>query len=203
MLHSLPCGCVHGMAATSATTSLTHALARHGHVIVHKALDRSEMPRTLRHLRDLVTSECTTSFVVFNPDSNRIQCPLPKKHTLRRQITDLLNAWGLLRGRSLGEAVVLHSYAGCAEQPLHCDYNPDALTTTRRLPLAVLVALQDGTQLVTGAKDSLHLEAGDVLIFTGNFVHAGAAYPMTENTRVHFYIESDTVPRVQNETYLV
>ena len=39
-----------------------------------------------------------------------------------------------------------------------------------------------------GIAFEITLSAGEVLIFDGDLVHAGAAYPNCANTRVHMYL---------------
>ena len=75
---------------------------------------------------------------------------------------------------------------------------PGDVGTTK--PLGVLVALQDETRLDT-PQGVIAMEQGDVLVFDGDVVHAGAAYAQ-DNTRVHLYLDATEVPRVHNVTYL-
>ena len=44
------------------------------------------------------------------------------------------------------------------------------------------------------------LEPGDVLVFDGDVVHAGAAY-RAPNTRVHVYLDVPSVKREHDRTY--
>jgi hypothetical protein len=78
-----------------------------------------------------------------------------------------------------------------------------------KMPLACLVALSDGTvfDVWPGAIrfDSsrkfkpmqIRLRAGDVLIFRGDLVHAGAALLAgdAENVRIHAYLDAEGVAR--------
>ena len=95
--------------------------------------------------------------------------------------------------------VVLHSSPMCKQQPWHYDYDPEEVRAASIKPLGVLVALQDNTRFETRRKTHI-LSRGDVLVFRGDVVHAGAAYD-TENTRMHTYLDVDAVKRPTNRTW--
>lgn len=120
---------------------------------------------------------------------------------------------------------VIHSKAGCQAQAPHCDYVPDlalAKAPDAQMPLSVLVALMPGTRLnvwpnsirlatlsgrvlkemVPIACEELQLEPGDVLVFRGDFIHAGSSYG-EDNYRLHTFLDSPTVPRDPNTTWTV
>ena len=81
------------------------------------------------------------------------------------------------------------------------------------LPLSVVVAVEDGTRVVVVPGSHVYsredlaesplqvdlpcveetLAPGHALIFLGSLLHAGAAYPERQNTRLHFYVERATV----------
>ena len=94
----------------------------------------------------------------------------------------------------------LKSEAGCMQQGFHMDYDADF--ENPNACLGVLVALQPATSLMvkagshrrtpTAVREAtpVNLDAGDILIFSGNLSHAGAAYE-TANYRIHAYV----VPR--------
>ena len=46
------------------------------------------------------------------------------------------------------------------------------------------------------------MRRGEVLLFDGDLVHAGAAYPECANTRIHLYIFAKG-PRPRGQTYKV
>ena len=48
----------------------------------------------------------------------------------------------------------------------------------------------------------VHIEVGDILLFDGDVVHAGAAYT-SANTRLHVYLDVAGVGHEANTTYLV
>lgn len=109
---------------------------------------------------------------------------------------------------------VLQSRPGCAEQRPHTDYDVEdpgfqAAMAAGSPPFGVLTALEPGTHLVTyGLRGSatredrqdVCLEPGDVLVFRGDVVHAGAAYD-SDNVRLHAYLDSNMVERRGNSTW--
>ena len=112
-------------------------------------------------------------------------------------------------------SVVLFSDAGCKQQSPHADYKPELL---RGLPDAVaphgvLVALEDDTTLDVWPGSHLTdesvphvrvcLNPGDVLLFRGDLVHAGSAYPDKENVRLHCFADHVGSVRKQGATYPV
>ena len=109
--------------------------------------------------------------------------------------------------------VVLHSQPGCAAQKPHADYDPRDLIglADDKVPRGMLIAMDDGTSLdiwpgshvVTGnpiKKVNISLSRGDVVVFRGDTIHAGAAYKK-ENTRVHVYLDNPNIYRPRNETW--
>jgi len=123
----------------------------------------------------------------------------------------------------------LTSEPGCKAQLPHCDYVPSyelALASDTLAPLGCLVAIEPDTKLriwpssirlsylADGQRDSyiqnvtkgpikceeVTLYPGDILVFRGDLVHAGSAYP-NGNTRVHLYLDSPNVDRVANTTW--
>lgn len=106
--------------------------------------------------------------------------------------------------------VGLLSEDGCAPQLAHTDYTDDFLSdflsNDDQIPLACLVALADGTtfDVWPGAirfdasrkfkPMKVRLQAGDVLIFRGDLVHAGAGVERA-NVRLHAYMDVKGVPR--------
>ena len=120
----------------------------------------------------------------------------------------------------LEELVAIRSYAGCPEQPRHCDYNAEALVGVEDscIPLSVLWAVEDGSQLIlfgrNGTRVVLPLPKGMLVVFRGDLGHAGAGYTQSNtpgragagykqsNTRVHCYVSmKDKVQRLADETY--
>ena len=46
------------------------------------------------------------------------------------------------------------------------------------------------------------LSPGDVVVFRGDFIHAGSGYA-NANSRIHYYLDSPLVPRTQNRVWLI
>ena len=72
-------------------------------------------------------------------------------------------------------------------------------------PLGVFWAVEEGCRLMVvgpaGESVEVHLEQGEVLLFHGDLVHAGAAYPERDNMRVHLYLHAIGVtPPITNRT---
>ena len=101
------------------------------------------------------------------------------------------------------------------QDPLHADSCRPNSHAAARAPwgdahLAMIVALEDGTTLHVcpfdsdGEEEEIPLNAGDVLVFRGDLIHAGAAYD-ARNVRIHCYIDSLSAPepRDPTETYPV
>ena len=139
--------------------------------------------------------------VVFNPDKKRLQCALPECNAVVQRAMRALGERGFTRGRLFGGAHCLHSLPMCARQMWHTDYDMEAVRRARRPPMSVVVALQDGTRLLTldGAQT---LGCGDILVFGGDVVHAGAEYAK-ENTRIHIYLDVIDCDRPANVTWLL
>ena len=123
----------------------------------------------------------------------------------RLQSQDLFND-----GRQLlEELVVIRSYEGCPEQGRHSDYNAGQLAEVpdTGIPLSVLWALEDGSQLIlfgrNGTRVVLPVLKGKFVVFRGDLGHAGAGYKQM-NMRVHCYVSlKDKVQRLENKTYFM
>ena len=133
----------------------------------------------------------------------RRQASLPASGAVVQQLRRALQKRGELRGRQLRDAAAIHSAAGCRQQPLHYDYNPKQLRGSERKPAGVLLALEHGARMRVMGEHGVRmicLEPGDVLVFDGDVVHAGAAY-RAPNTRVHVYLDVPSVKREHDRTY--
>jgi hypothetical protein len=154
---------------------------------------------------------------IFGRDRRRLQGALPANAPLRRLLETKLATTGKLPR----DFVVLHSLAGCKEQPAHLDYVPDdalLATADADVPLGFLLACDDATRMVVwpgshravrGADADaplrsrvLRLRAGDAVLFRADLVHAGASYA-TENTRVHCYLDTPAVAHVHNRVLVL
>ena len=138
---------------------------------------------------------------IFNPDEKRLQHPLRCSLKILRDVSNILKKEGLLTGRQLGNAVAIHSCPGCQQQQWHTDYDPLQMCNMTQKPLGVILALEDDTFFNTPG-NMYTLQSGDILYFTGDTIHAGAAYTR-ENTRIHIYVDVPEVTRRKNSTYLI
>lgn len=153
-------------------------------------------------------------------DRKRIQCKAPSfpatdamLHATKARVMDVLcKALHWDENNTFGPSSVLVSKPGCKEQMKHTDYEVPVegfgRCRPRGFPCGVIIALQNGTKLISfGRRGSrrqrrqvTELAAGDVLIFHGDMVHAGAAYDDT-NVRLHMYVDSSIYPRVENTVF--
>lgn len=120
---------------------------------------------------------------------------------------------------------VIHSRPNCQDQAAHCDYVPNPSLGTvpdERMPLAALVSMMPGTTLNVWPKSIrlstlnealveqipsikcrvVKLNAGDMIVFRGDLVHAGSSYKK-DNYRLHTFLDSDAVERKPNSTWIV
>ena len=137
---------------------------------------------------------------IFNPDRKRWQIRLPPTNPFYFTFTSALESIGLVRGRTIGRMVALHSRAGCKQQQWHYDYDPTLVASVRKKPYGAVVALEHGTKLAIHGVGDVLLNPGDCLVFDGDCVHAGSAYD-APNTRVHVYLDVPTIDRKKNRTW--
>jgi hypothetical protein len=132
-----------------------------------------------------------------------------KKITAMVGVHAVLQQQGELAGRRPAEWRALHSQPGCKRQKRHWDYNPNEVRNLRqlglRVPCSVIAAMQDGAQLLVwdherGVEVPVVMFAGDVLVFDGDVVHAGAQYSVG-STRVHVYLDVPELERDPNFTW--
>ena len=116
--------------------------------------------------------------------------------------------------------VIITSFAGCQEQAPHCDWNIFDFSgdDSDGCPYGFLLCIDETCQLVVWEsshltvrlgqidedrlpeKKCIHLTRGDVLIFRGDLIHAGAAYEI-ENVRLHCYLDPTGTNRGSNQTF--
>lgn len=105
---------------------------------------------------------------------------------------------------SLGDWTVLVSHPGCQQQHMHSDYDRKRVAelSDDLKPFGAVIALQDNTKLVL-VDSTVVFNRGDILVFRGDTVHAGASYD-DYNVRVHVYGEQKQLKglRVHNKVYL-
>lgn len=126
---------------------------------------------------------------------------------------------------------ILQSLPECKSQQPHTDYVPteqfikkmyelDNPENRYKMPLLCLIALEpntyldvweNSTRLITSSEDILSpdlvlnrlcLQAGDVLLFRPDLIHAGSSYS-EENIRLHVYLDSEEIPRRANRTFII
>lgn len=149
---------------------------------------------------------------IFGVDLKRTQCNLATNSIpTRRFMTDLNSKIDALFNSDCyirSHWVVLHSKSGSKRQQPHHDYEPsDELSNCpeNKFPLAILCTLMDNTTLnvwLDGKEELARLNKGDILVFRGDFIHAGSAYE-NENVRMHCYLDSPLVPRIPNRTHII
>jgi hypothetical protein len=99
----------------------------------------------------------------------------------------------------------------CRQQRLHYDYPIETIQTKlsrgelRRRPASAILAVQEGTRLLVWDKKvnalvTVWLAVGDMIIFDGDVLHAGAPYD-TCHTRVHVYLDVPDIDRPDNSTW--
>jgi hypothetical protein len=142
-------------------------------------------------------------------DGKRKQVDLDAHDEAARDVHAVLQQQGELAGRRPAEWRALHSQPGCKRQKRHWDYNPNEVRNLRqlglRVPCSVIAAMQDGAQLLVwdherGVEVPVVMFAGDVLVFDGDVVHAGAQYSVG-STRVHVYLDVPELERDPNFTW--
>jgi hypothetical protein len=136
---------------------------------------------------------------IFNPDRKRFQGKLCADDNIVIKIIAALKDNNLLCGRFACDSFALHSQAGCKKQPWHTDYDCDAVKASSIKPLSAVLALQNDT-LLCFKDQTIELQTGDMCVFSGDEVHAGAAYA-TENTRIFMYISTALIETPVNLTY--
>ena len=168
-------------------------------------------------------SECGDVEPIFNHnlnapdnDSLRLQVKLPGE--VQHFGRNVLTSWET--GRVATDWVGLISLPGCREQAAHVDWVPSTLPKSQEQlrPLGVFVALQDnacvnvwpgshniwhhGTPNLKYRKETIRMNAGDVIVFDAGLVHGGCAY-QEKNVRLHKYLDVPSVQRIPNQTWIV
>jgi ectoine hydroxylase-related dioxygenase (phytanoyl-CoA dioxygenase family) len=172
-------------------------------------------------------TKAATATAIFNDnpenrrnDANRRQVDLSTHHPAIAPIRAQLQKEH--PSHSIRDFVLLMSRPGCRRQAAHTDYVPTPAllrASDTEVPLLFLLALENDTQIevwpsshlvVQGRRggpsiqrSTVELNAGDAILFRGDLVHAGAAYPDRQNLRIHAYLDSVAVPRDPNQTYII
>lgn len=139
-------------------------------------------------------------------DNKRLQAPIavePEVHL--PGFAHLIKSVVELRGTRVSKWQLLVSKPGCAPQAPHADYDPQPNV---HKAFGCLVAIQDATTLdvFLGVNHEVRtrvcLSQGDVLLFRGDLIHAGSAYPL-RNARLHVYFDHVDVVRTENRVHKV
>ena len=158
-------------------------------------------------------------------DKKRLQISLKERNKLAEKFMEELHEFLDDNYPNLipNDAVIIKSLPGCRQQMPHTDYIPtDELNNASDnfMPLGCIVAVMPMTYLYVWPKSirlstktqtvidkmkpikpvKLELQPGDVIIFRGDLVHAGAEY-QTHNYRIHTYLDSPKVNREYNRTW--
>jgi hypothetical protein len=155
-------------------------------------------------------------------DRRRSQWPVPSRHCT--EVRAFMAALAekveqFLPGLQTHHWVALHSEAGCQAQGAHADYDPFQAACPG---VGVLFALEDDTAIYVWpgshrldwqeagdpptdrpplAKHRVRLDRGDLLVFDGRLVHAGADYPHRSNVRLHCFASAPL--QVPGQTWLL
>lgn len=189
-------------------------LHSHGYVLCPAAVNVSKrVQRSLAVRRSRATH-------IFNHNNNRAEDHKRLQYDLRvretdgiqnliGQVHDYLHQRKLIdpRFHRLNDWFCLYSLPGCQQQRLHYDYNPDelnALVEEQHIPLGIIVGVDEnpGRLYVSDgqAETLVTYNRGDLLVFRGDLIHAGADYDMY-HMRMHCYADSIKHIRDKNRTY--
>ena len=165
---------------------------------------------------------------IFNSrrnDNRRQQCKLIDT-ALTKPLMDLLRKMAADHHTTLKMSSwsILISLSGCNAQLAHIDYILDESLRTAidqggsTMPVLMFVSLQPDTSIYLWLQSSkvvngtytgppilptkILLSTGDVLLFRADVVHAGGDYDK-QNIRLHCYLDSDSVPRTPNRTFVI
>lgn len=132
---------------------------------------------------------------IFNPDQRRSQALVRASDPVVRRLITHLESRGEMRGRRFRRAAALVSLPGCKQQAWHTDYDPTCLSAEagaaserRQKPASAILGLQEHTRLAF-LGGHVALSRGDVVVFDGDVVHAGAAYS-DQNIRLFVYLDA-------------
>jgi hypothetical protein len=198
------------------TKALKMRIRRKGYAVVKRALTTQEISDVLFTINE--GFEDTWAHLFSDEDHfdpNRLQMPL--NDALCDRLSKILSKhWkGLYPRSTANDWHVLKSTIGGRKQSPHTDYtflSDCQLTAQEDLPAGMIVSLQDDTRLLSYGwnkiaadredEEIIVLQAGDIILFRGDLIHAGDAY-QTTNIRIHAYLDVDGVPRQRNQTHFV
>lgn len=147
---------------------------------------------------------------IFNnkdEDNKRIQYDFENSDTIslhiQSKLQDIIEQFGY-KG-FVNDPVILKSHAYCKRQRLHRDYDLQNIDESE-YPHGVIVGVSNNCRFIVSpdglSRKFVHFDKGDIVIFRGDTIHAGAEY-YTENIRIHAYIDNGSHDRIKNETFYV
>lgn len=160
---------------------------------------------------EYIVDKTDRKYNIFNNKENdEKRTQLDFKCKIGKHITKKLQAFietKGFQGKKINDLVILHSADLCKRQQLHYDYEVGKLRLLDpdKYPFGVIVGVQDNSRLIVyneihQIKETIHFNKGDVILFRGDLLHAGAEY-YKKNTRMHAYIDSPEYKREKNSTY--
>lgn len=168
------------------------------------------------YIKDYITDESKKGEPIFNNnddensgDGKRIQHDFRCKigNHFKRHLRNFIKDNGF-NDHYLRDLVIIRSEPYCKRQKLHHDYDVNELRVIKKknYPYGIIVGISDHSRfIISDDKQSrtrtIHIDKGDVLIFRGDVLHAGAEY-YSENVRLHAYIDSVKYKRKKNKTYI-
>jgi alkylated DNA repair dioxygenase AlkB len=180
------------------TDSASMSLVSNKGYLVYRQVLKPAFLKRLKLARGTAHGEWHT----IQHDEYRCQHHLSDQHPLVIHVKHFLqHHTTFLRGREFGASVLIKSFRGGRRQVMHTDYDAEQVGCAAIKPLGVIVALSKSARLHTPTS-TIRLRQGDLLVFTGDFQHAGAAYSKP-NYRFHTYLTTAEVPEPDNVTYLV
>lgn len=162
------------------------------------------------YLCKYIVTESKKGGLIFNNEKNdnkRSQHDF--KCTIGNHLKRVLNTFIKTKGfihHTVQDLVIVRSEACCKRQQLHYDYDTNKLKSMYKkdYPYGLIVSVSDNSRFIIKPNNSkakiVYLNKGDVLIFRGDLLHAGAEY-YNENIRLHAYIDSKKYKREKNTTY--
>lgn len=167
---------------------------QHGHLLLRSAIpDALLTPLHVKRLRTYLKRNRRTEPIFNTTSKSRWQLVVSPRtdKDLHRAILRLADHIPLSENHIIGVCSVLHSDPNCSVQYKHRDFPVYKFGDDHpSFPVGVLIALETGTRLNIYEPEPsvVEMDKGDVLIFHGGLLHAGAAYERS-NTRIHMYCD--------------
>jgi len=157
---------------------------------------------------------------IFNHNLLKRNDNLRKQTRIKVKETDLPGISQLFKDhqdKNPSPWVIVYSSPGCQEQAAHTDWIPCEDISKGADALSCIVALENNTTLTVWPgshkwvrqpsqclhnSELIYLEAGDVIFFRSDLIHAGSAY-IKANVRLHCYLDAPHIPRLKNRTWFI